>query len=274
MICSMQPIARLIPAFLILFLVFPVLAQAGGPGGHAHNDYEHARPLLDAVDNGFAGVEADIWLRDGELLVGHDADDLAPGRTLQKLYLDPLRELATHSGGSVGADSAPFTLLIDIKTDGEATYRILSVVLSQYADILTSVADGERDQGAVTAIISGNRPKAAMAAENPRYAFYDGRLSDLDSGLADDFMPLVSDNWTRHFAWIGGDAMPPGELRKLTDIVARAHARGYALRFWSTPDQPGPHRDTLWRVLADAGVDFINTDDLAGFKNFRDPLAH
>ena len=27
---------------------------------HAHNDYEHARPLLDALDHGFCGVEADV----------------------------------------------------------------------------------------------------------------------------------------------------------------------------------------------------------------------
>ena len=29
---------------------------------HAHNDYEHPRPLFDALDHGFKSVEADIWL--------------------------------------------------------------------------------------------------------------------------------------------------------------------------------------------------------------------
>ena len=61
---------------------------------HAHNDYEHARPLLDALDHGFCGVEADIYLVDGKLLVAHDRKDLRPERTLQALYLDPLRERA------------------------------------------------------------------------------------------------------------------------------------------------------------------------------------
>ena len=28
---------------------------------HAHNDYEHARPLLDALSHGFTSVEADVW---------------------------------------------------------------------------------------------------------------------------------------------------------------------------------------------------------------------
>jgi hypothetical protein len=61
------------------------------PGAHAHNDYKHARPLLDALAHGFASVEADVFLVDGELLVGHDPSELRSGRTLTSLYLEPLR---------------------------------------------------------------------------------------------------------------------------------------------------------------------------------------
>src|SRR5262245_1989348 len=53
---------------------------------HAHNDYEHAHPLFDALDQGFASVEADIYPVDGELLVGHNRRDLKPERTLESLY--------------------------------------------------------------------------------------------------------------------------------------------------------------------------------------------
>src|SRR5688500_5242918 len=38
------------------------------PHAHAHNDYLHDRPLLDALDHGFNSVEADIFLVDGQLL--------------------------------------------------------------------------------------------------------------------------------------------------------------------------------------------------------------
>ncbi|MEI6356987.1 MAG: hypothetical protein WCP53_07785, partial [Verrucomicrobiota bacterium] len=80
------------------------------PRAHAHNDYAHQRPLLDALDNGFCSVEADIYLVDGQLLVAHDRKDLKPGRTLQALYLDPLRERVRANGGHVhpglGTDKA------------------------------------------------------------------------------------------------------------------------------------------------------------------------
>src|SRR6478672_10049819 len=65
---------------------------------HAHNDYEHTRPLFDALDHGFTSVEADVWLVDGQLFIGHDAPD--PTRTLQSLYLDPLRRVVHANGGT------------------------------------------------------------------------------------------------------------------------------------------------------------------------------
>ena len=81
-------------------------------------------------------------------------------------------------------------------------------------------------------------------------------------------MPLVSDNWTKLFTWQGIGSMPEAERTKLHAYVAEAHANGYRVRFWATPDQPGAARDAVWSELADAGVDHINTDDLAGLQQF------
>jgi glycerophosphoryl diester phosphodiesterase len=107
-----------------------------------------------------------------------------------------------------------------------------------------------------------------MLAEPVRYAGYDGRLADLESGMPASFMPLVSDNWTRTFTWNGEGPMPATEQEKLRLIVARAHEHGYRVRFWATPDQPGPARTAVWRELLDAGVDHLNTDDLDGLRRF------
>lgn len=38
-----------------------------------------------------------------------------------------------------------------------------------------------------------------MEAQRTRFAGFDGRLSDLATGTPAAFMPLVSDNWTKHF---------------------------------------------------------------------------
>ncbi|WP_219412517.1 phosphatidylinositol-specific phospholipase C/glycerophosphodiester phosphodiesterase family protein [Pseudonocardia nigra] len=236
---------------------------------HAHNDYEHTRPLADALSFGFTSVEADVWLVDGELRVAHDLEDTRPGGTLQALYLDPLAERFAHNGGSVyrGWDGS-LQLLIDIKSDGPATYAALDEALSAYPQLMTRWTDGTIKERAVTAVISGNRPLAEMAAQRTRFAGYDGRLSDLHSGRPATLMPLVSDNWTKHFTWTGAGPMPAAEREKLRSIVTTAHANGYRVRFWATPDRPGEAREALWTELVAAGVDHINTDDLAGLQEF------
>ncbi|MFI7616474.1 phosphatidylinositol-specific phospholipase C/glycerophosphodiester phosphodiesterase family protein [Nonomuraea terrae] len=233
---------------------------------HAHNDYEHERPLLDALDHGFTSVEADVYLVDGELLVGHDPEDLRPGRTLQALYLDPLAE-RVRAGSVYPGTRQPLQLLVDIKNNGAATYTALDEVLRGHRTMLTTFHKGKVKPGAVTVVVSGDRPRDLMAAQERRYAFYDGRLSDLGQGDP-GLVLLISDNWTNHFTWTGEGEMPAAEREKLRQIVATAHRDGQRVRFWATPDAPGPARDALWRELVAADVDHINTDDLAGLEQF------
>ncbi|MGW7620137.1 phosphatidylinositol-specific phospholipase C/glycerophosphodiester phosphodiesterase family protein [Streptomyces antimycoticus] len=240
---------------------------------HAHNDYEHPRPLLDALSHGFGSVEADIWLVEGELLVAHDATDLDPTRTLESLYLDPLARRVKANGGRVyrGHDLS-LQLLIDLKTAGEATYLELAKRLRHYGPLFSAAyggVDGRVRRGAVTAVISGDRgARAPMEAEKVRHAFYDGRLEDLGSGVPASFIPLISADWTKTFTWTGTGPMPRAERETLHRLVASAHAARQTVRFWATPDVAGPERDALWRELLAADVDYLNTDDLAGLEAF------
>jgi len=233
------------------------------PQAHAHNDYLHERPLLDALEHGFTSVEADVFLVQGKLLVAHDLTGLRPGRTLTALYLDPLRERTRERAGWVFDKGRTLTLLIDIKTDAEPTYAALHRTLADYADILTTVNEGKVETKAVTVVISGNRPQETIADQTVRYAGIDGRLSDLDSKAAADLIPLISDNWRSHFQWNGTGTLPENERDKLRSIVQQAHERGRRVRFWASPDSVA-----VWMELRAAGVDLINTDDLAGLQRF------
>lgn len=263
---------------LVAGLVAPSLASAPAATAsgvqpleraHAHNDYEHERPLLDALDHGFTSVEADVWLVDGELRVAHDLIDTRPGRTLQSLYLDPLADrFRTNAGAVYPGWRGSVQLLVDIKSDGPATYAEIDKALRDYRFMLTQWVQGRQRPGAVEVVISGNRPREAMLAQRSRLAGYDGRLTDLDGGLPATFMPLVSDNWTRHFTWQGIGPMPQQERDKLHAIVRDAHAAGYRVRFWATPDIAGDARSAVWRELVAADVDHLNTDDLPGLRDF------
>lgn len=230
---------------------------------HAHNDYEHARPLLDALDHGFCGVEADIYLVDGQLLVAHDHNQVKPARTLQALYLDPLRERVKQNGGRVFPNGPEFSLLIDLKSDWQTIYPVLRAVLTNYADVLTTFREGVKQTNAVTIVISGSRAKEMFAGETTRHAGYDGLLTDLDSTEPATLIPWVSADWKKQFTWRGDGAMPEAEQKKLGEIVAKAHARGRRVRFWGAPDN-----ENFWRAMRAADVDLINTDNLAGLEKF------
>jgi hypothetical protein len=233
------------------------------PQAHAHNDYEHARPLLDALDHGFCSVEADVWLVNGQLLVAHDLKDAKPERTLQALYLDPLRSRVMQNGGAVYRGGPACTLLVDVKSDATNTYVVLREVLRGYDRMLTRFSPDRTATNAVTAIISGNRARDLMASETDRLAAYDGRLVDLDGTDSAHLIPLISDNWAQHFRWRGDGPMPDVERMKLKQLVDRTHQQGRRLRLWATPDTTA-----MWAELRRAGVDLINADNLAGLQEF------
>lgn len=233
------------------------------PQAHAHNDYEHSRPLLDALDHGFRSVEADIHLVDGALLVAHDRPQVKADRTLEALYLAPLRQRVVLNRGSVHPGGGRFYLLIDFKSDGVATWTVLKPLLARYAELLTAFTPDRTTPNAVTIVISGNSPREVLAAEPLRYAAIDGRLPDLDREVSPHLVPWVSDNWPRIFQWRGLGTMPADERQKLEQFVARAHGQNRQVRFWGAPDL-----EAIWREQRAAGVDFINTDRLAELQRF------
>ncbi|EKG09488.1 hypothetical protein MPH_13472 [Macrophomina phaseolina MS6] len=86
---------------------------------------------------GCVSVDADIWLRNEELYVGHTAFDLTNDRTLRNAYINPLKDIleTVNSGGYLANDALgfrgvfyvdpaqTFTLLIDFKSEGPETLR-------------------------------------------------------------------------------------------------------------------------------------------------------
>lgn len=249
---------------LLLLAVAPPAPPVPLRHAHAHNDYAHGRPLLDALAHGFTSVEADVFLTsEGELLVGHTRAELRKERTLKSLYLDPLRKRVQANQGKVYANGPPFYLLIDLKTEGKRTYEAVDRLLRLYPEVFSTYRDGTFERKAVTAVISGNCPREVLIAQKSRLAGIDGRPADLDSDAPAHLMPFLSASWGSLFRWRGEGRMPEGERQKLRTLVSKAHKHGRLVRFWATPESPA-----MWRELRAAGVDLINTDRLAELQEF------
>jgi hypothetical protein len=244
---------------------------------HAHNDYEHTRPLFDALSHGFCSVEADIHLVDGKLLVAHNLRDTSPEKTLEAMYLEPLRKLAKGHNGKIYGSEPRFFLLIDLKSDFAKIYPVLRKVLEGYSDLVTQwkmepepragIGKWKSYSNTVTVVLTGNAQTATFPKETGRFAGIDGHLDRLPSMKPGDAVLWISENWKSFFHWNGKGAIPPEERAKLLDYVERVHGKGKLIRFWNAPENP-----TFWTEMARDGVDLLNTDDLAGLENFL--LSH
>jgi hypothetical protein len=256
----------ILPAVLILACI-PVFGEEVPlplVHAHAHNDYEHTHPLFDALGHGIASVEADIHLVNGQLLVTHDRRSVDPKRTLQALYLDPLRQRAKNFGGRIYPVGDPtFYLLIDTKSDPGATWVVLREVLRGYPDLITRFDNGRIEYKAVTVVLTGNRPRALLNHEPLRQAGLDGQMPDLSNPNPDHLFLWMSEDWKHFFKWNGNGQIPAGEKARLLEIVAKAHDRGMKVRFWDAPQSTN-----FWKELRSDGVDLLNADDLAGVEKF------
>ena len=235
---------------------------------HAHNDYMHERPLFDALENGFRSIEADVFAIGDSLYVAHNRRDIKPGRTLRALYLEPLMQCISKDRLAIYDSASPLILLVDIKDDGLTTYKLLDHILSESREILCQAGPEGYVPGNVMIVVSGNRPIEYMMQQTQRFAFVDGRMENLTETYPPLLMPLISDRWTKYFTWRGKGDMPEEERVQLRLYVQDAHENGQLIRLWATPDSPGKEREAIWNELVEAGVDLINTDDLAGLRAF------
>ena len=158
---------------------------------HSHNDYWRRVPLFSGLRAGCTGTEADVWLYDDELFVGHNRASLTKTRTFKSLYINPivkiLEQQNPHSEFSNGTsngvfDFAPETsliLLVDVKTSGKETWPWVLAQLEPLRERgwLTFVENGKTNQRAVTVVGTGNTPFDLLTS-NTTYldAFFDAPL--------------------------------------------------------------------------------------------------
>ena len=252
--------------FLIWFLVPPNLFGQGQiKMAHSHNDYLNEKPLLSALKNNFKSIEVDVFLLNSELYVGHNWLQLRRNKTIEKLYLDPLWRLYNENHGYIYENNIPLYLLVDFKTASDKTYQTLLTKLKKYKPMLTRVISDSLIQGAVTIIISGDKPEVdEFKKTSNRITFLDGRFSDIGMKIPNDIMPLISMSWLDHFQWNGLGELSKKQSAVLDKIITAVHIENKHIRFWATPDNKN-----AWMVLDRAGVDLINTDKVSEFSNYK-----
>lgn len=255
---------------------------------HSHNDYWRPLPLFSAVAAGAISVEADVWLYNGTLHVGHETMALTAERTFDALYVQPILDVLrrqnptsafvtgspTPNGVYDTASDQTLYLFVDVKTDGHETWPYVVKALAPLRDagFLTTTNGSKVRRGAITVIGTGNTPlDLVQGAPEPRDFFWDGPLPALGlsaSNITADVSPIASTNFAAQFGEIRGQTFNDTQLALLKNQVETAHAKGIKVRYWGQPAWPIGTRNACWRTLWDAGVDLLNVDDLEGAAEF------
>jgi hypothetical protein len=261
--CVKHPkIALLILLVFISFKSYPQNLPL--PNAYAHNDYWHKRPLYDALDNGFTHIEVDVYLRNGEMIVAHILPILNKHRTLEKLYLNPLQSCISGTNSKTACPEYPIMLMIDIKSEGNATYRALEIIFNKYRPILSTYDNGLFIQRQITIVITGHKPVELIKQEIKRTAFIDEDLMKVKRDTVNtNLYKTASCRYAKIISWEGKGIFPDKQRQNLCIYVAQAHKLGEKVRLWASPEDP-----IVWDELLKCGVDLINTDKLAELRTF------
>jgi glycerophosphoryl diester phosphodiesterase len=242
---------------LLTGFLLPTRAQPAAytmANAHSHNDYEQARPFHGAYELGFGSVEADVFLKDGELYIAHNWKDITPERTFEALYLEPILNKVQENKGWPYADRRELQLLIDLKNTGAATLAALQKQLAPH----------RKDLRHVRIVISGEMPPPGEMAAQDKLFTFDGRKNLSYTDDASRRVVLVSSSIMDFGGyWDGKKPMPEAMRQKIAEFVAAQHAQEKLVRLWATPNT-----ELGYQTLKELGVDYIGTDNLQELATF------
>lgn len=237
---------------------------------HSHNDYAQRVPFYQAYAQQVSSIEADVFLHDGQLLVGHDVEDLRADMTFEALYVEPIVTLFARNGGRAFRDSdQTLQLMVELKSETDPTLRAVAALLGRWPEVF----DPEVNPAAVRVAVTGRVPAPEAFDRYPRFLGFDGAWDADYTPEQLERIALISTNFRDFSQWNGKGTIIPAEKERLEQVIDRAHEQGKPVRFWNAPEGT-----TVYYTFYDMGIDYINTDKPEvcaaffadfGNKNFR-----
>ena len=271
---------------------------------HSHNDYHQADPLSSALKYGLKSIEVDVFPRQGGLWVGHTVFELNPRRTIDSLYIQPLRDIfkKNKNSGKItrnapnqeslkhqGGHTTP-TALSEYPRGGGAGRSLKRRHRLPRVDNLNLLVDfkGDADESAslLKVALSPLRPFLSRVDRNG--VFHQGRLTVLISGNRPSLSSLQSPNGDRYLFLDGRikdiHSNADTHLVPLVSLpwrhirLARAMGRGeaYMKQLSEKAHAQGklvriwgaPNHEGSWHRMVRGNIDLLSIDDHAKFAQF------
>jgi len=221
---------------------------------HAHNDYEQKHPITTALNHGFTSLEVDIVFDGTHLIVSHDGENLDTKGHFEIAYLVPLLD-------RLDAKRTPIILLVDIKNYSDQMLAQLNAILKKYESYLVKREETANRSKKIQIVLSGDIPREqVIKAKANEFLFIDGRMEDLAFDYSQQYMPMISMDFTEISNWEGVQKPSKETIRTIQKTINRVHQKGKKIRFWKTTET-----ELLWRTLIESKVDFIGVDNIENF---------
>lgn len=246
---------KIITLFCLQFFLFVQAQEYSSSNIHSHNDYASKLPFYEAYSNETGVIEADVFIVNNELFVAHTSKEITPQNTLKSQYLDPLSNKLKTLGGKAYPGNKPLILMIDIKTDADATLKLIAQELKTYPDLISNKN--------LKVVISGNRPSPANWKEYPDFIYFDGRLNETYTSDQLARVEMISEDLKEITIWNGKGVMTQADAEKVQAIIKKVHNQNKKIRFWATQDNVN-----TWMTLMNLKVDYIGTDNVPELTHF------
>ncbi|MGO4770443.1 alkaline phosphatase [Flavobacterium sp. W22_SRS_FK3] len=246
---------KIITLFCLQFFLFTQAQEYNSSNIHSHNDYASPLPFYGAYSIEAGIIEADVFLINNELFVAHSSNEIAPHNTLKSLYLEPLSLKLKNLEGKAYPDNKPLILMIDIKSDADATLKAILQHLKFFPEITSNKN--------IKVVISGNRPLPSEWAAYPEFIYFDGRLNE--NYLPEELsrVEIISQDLKELTVWNGKGVLTQADLQKIQTAIKKVHDQHKKIRFWATQDNVN-----TWMTLMNLKIDFIGTDNVAALSEF------
>ncbi|WP_316632477.1 alkaline phosphatase [uncultured Flavobacterium sp.] len=246
---------KIIVLFCLHFFLFAQAQEYSSTNIHSHNDYASKLPFYEAYSNEAGVIEADVFLVNNDLAVAHTSKEIVTYNTLRSMYLDPLSSKFKTLGGKAYPSNKPLILMIDIKSEADATLKLIVQQLKMYPDLISNKN--------LKVVISGSRPSPANWKDYPEFIYFDGRLNENYSSEQLSRVEMISEDLKEITVWNGKGVMTQVDAEKVQAIIKKVHDQNKKIRFWATQDNVN-----TWMTLMNLKVDYIATDNVPVLTQF------
>lgn len=246
---------KIISLFCLQIFLFAQAQEYNSSNIHSHNDYAGTLPFYGAYSNEAGVIEVDVFLVNNELFIAHTSNEIAQHNTLKSLYLEPLSSKLKSLEGKAYPDNKPLTLMIDIKSEADATLKAMAQQLNAFPAIISNKN--------IKIVISGNRPFSSKWMTYPQFIRFDGRLNENYTPEELSRIEIISADLKEITVWNGKGVLTQADLHKMQSAIKKVHDLHKKIRFWGTHDNVN-----TWMTLMNLKVDLIGTDNVAELAEF------